>query len=268
MLYTDTHAHLSLCERRIGRQQLFSLLDEYDELWQNHGTSSQVFIVDIGTKPGDLTSRLEVFGTYSRLKFSAGIWPSQSALESQDESLQKLLADCENPRVAAIGECGLDYYHMAGSRDLQLRLFEKQLEIADRRGLPLIVHSRDAFVDTLSILKTCAKTLKVIIHCFSYTSAEAEKFLEYNFFISFAGTITYRNAAPLREALQIVPESRLLLETDAPYLNPEPFRGKPASPADIARTYQTAAALRNSTPEHLAQIVFRNAHAIFGTTSS
>lgn len=268
LLYTDTHAHLSLCEQRIGRQKLFSLLDEYDELWRGQSADlPKPFIVDVGTEAGDLASRLEAFDRYGWLKFSAGIWPSQIALEHPDESLSRLKDDCGNARVAAVGECGLDYYHMAGSRDSQIRLFEKQIELASERSLPLIVHSRNAFQDTLSVLKTSAASLRVIIHCFSYAPAEAEQFLSLGFYLSFAGNLSYRNASQLQEALRIVPDSRLLLETDAPYLNPEPLRGKHASSADIVRTYEIAAGLRNSTSEKLARIVLQNAETIFGTMS-
>lgn len=265
LLYTDTHAHLSLCEQRIGRQKLFSLLDEYDQLWQGSADTPKPFIVDVGTVAGDLASRLGVFGRYAWLKFSAGIWPSQTALEHPDESLFRLKDDCGSGRVAAVGECGLDYFHMAGSRNAQIRLFEQQIELAGERSLPLIVHSRDAFEDTLSVLKTSAASLSVIIHCFSYSPAEAEQLLMQGFYLSFAGNLSYRNASGLREALRIVPDSQLLLETDAPYLNPEPFRGKHASSADIVRTYEIAAGLRNSTSEKLAGIVQQNAETIFGT---
>ncbi len=267
LLYTDTHAHLSLCEQRIGRHKLFSLLDEYEELRRGSADSPKPFIVDVGTEAGDLAPRLGVFGRYAWLKFSAGIWPSQTALDNQDESLSRLKDDCASGRVAAIGECGLDYFHMDGSRGAQIRLFEKQIELAGEQSLPLIVHSRDAFEDTFSVLKTGGARLRAIIHCFSYSPAEAEQFLSLGFYLSFAGNLSYRNAPQLREALRLVPDSRLLLETDAPYLNPEPLRGKPASSADIARTYEIAAGLRNSTADKLAGIVQQNAGIIFGTKS-
>ena len=265
MFYTDTHAHLSFCKQRIGFQKLFSLLDRYDELWRSSVDLPKPFIVDVGTEAGDVSSRLGAFGRYSWLKFSAGIWPSRAALEHQDESLIRLKDDCNSERISAVGECGLDYFHMAGSRDAQIRLFEKQIEVARERKLPLIVHSRDAFDDTFSVLKAGATSLKVIIHCFSYSPAEAEQFLSLGFYLSFAGNLSYRNAPQLREALCKVPDSRLLLETDAPYLNPEPLRGKPATSADIVRTYEIAAGLRNSTSEKLAEIVQQNAETIFGT---
>ncbi|MBL8967785.1 MAG: TatD family hydrolase, partial [Spirochaetaceae bacterium] len=167
-------------------------------------------------------------------------------------------------RAAAVGECGLDYHHMDGSVEAQRRLFEGQIELAAAGGLPLVVHSREAFADTLAILAAARLSAPVVIHCFGYRLKEAEAFLELGCHVSFAGNFTYKKAADLREALAVVPAARLLLETDAPYMNPEPRRGRPSSPLDIARSYEAAAALRGVSPAELAATVASNVRAVFG----
>ncbi|MDA8426402.1 MAG: TatD family hydrolase, partial [Treponema sp.] len=166
--------------------------------------------------------------------------------------------------VAAIGECGLDYHHMNGLVGAQRELFVGQIELAERRGLPLVVHSRDAAADTLAVLRECRPRIPVILHCFGYGPGELEDFLALDCYISFAGNLSYKSARPLREACALVPRGRLLLETDAPYMNPEPRRGRPSTSADVERTYAVAAALRSTSVEELAATVSANARTLFG----
>jgi TatD DNase family protein len=231
--------------------------------------------VDIGVEPGDLAARFALAGARPFLRYSAGIWPGGEALSggaATAAALAALEADLEAaPRLGAalcaIGECGLDY-HYGEDPAAQARLFSAQIALARRTGLPLIVHSREAFADTLSILGAEAGGLKVVIHCFGYGPAEVEAFLSEGFFVSFAGNLTYKKSEALREALKLVPAESLLLETDSPYMNPEPRRGKPCSPAEIARTYECAADLRGVSVEVLAGTVSANARLLFGPAIS
>jgi TatD DNase family protein len=197
------------------------------------------------------------------LALTAGIWPGRPALDDPEGSMTRLEASvvassAEGLPVAAIGECGLDFHHMEADGATQARLFALQCDLARRLGLPLVVHSRDAFAPTLEVLRAEAEGIPVIIHCFGYGPAEARAFLDSGYRISFAGNLTYPKAAPLREALVLVPENRLLLETDAPYMNPHPGRGRPSSSFDIGRSYEKAAALRGVDPGRLAAAVSRN----------
>ena len=268
LLYTDSHAHLPGVAERLGQEALATILGAFASAGEGK------LLVDIGTEAADFPGRLALLGHGSFLRYSLGVWPGAEALADPQASLAALTAslDLAGNDAAAIGECGLDYYHMEGSREAQLALFDGQARLAVERGLPLIVHSRDAFEDTAGFLGGLGlpsdRGMPVIIHCFGYGPGEAERFLELGCHVSFAGNLTYRKADRLREALRLVPDDRLLLETDSPYMNPEPGRGKPASPLDIGRTYALAASLRNVDTASLAALVDANAAAIFGCDPS
>lgn len=295
-VYTDSHAHLPDVAGRLGPEGLAALWDDYAAaaaaagaescagLAAGTAASAGPLLVDIGTEARDFTARLALLGRHGFLRYSLGVWPGREALADPAASLASLLASLEAAGVdaAAIGECGLDYHHMDGPREAQLALFEGQAAIALRLGLPLIVHSREAFEDSLAVVSRLrdggylpaggpraaggrpgGPDLPVIIHCFGYGPEEAARFLELGCHLSFAGNVTYRKAEALREALRLVPLDRLLLETDSPYMNPEPLRGRPCSPRDICRTYAFAAALRGEDVGHLAAAVTANARSLF-----
>ena len=273
MIFTDTHAHLSLISEELGEEALGSLLGVYAEAHAMAVAAGHQdpIIVDPGVEPQDLPARLELVGGNlpSFLRFAGGVWPSAENLASPVSSLDCLSASIAEMsrrgiRVAAIGEGGLDYHHMDGSKDLQAELFEGQIALASSLGLPLIVHSRDAAVDTLSLIAKAGISTPVIIHCFSYGSAELVGFLNLGCWISFAGNLTYKKSGALREACAMVPDDRFLLETDAPYMNPMPHRGTSATPLDVERTYATAAELRGVGIPELAETVTANAHFLFG----
>jgi TatD DNase family protein len=275
MIFTDSHAHLSMVAEELGREALASLLGAYADAWAGAGGGGRPgpILLDPGTEPEDLGARLELLGGGGPpppfLRVAAGIWPSADYLADPEASLALLAsaisrAGGRGMRVAAIGEGGLDYFHMSGSKEAQARLFEGQLSLARSLGLPMIVHSREAADDTLRLIRAARSAYPVIIHCFGYGAEEARAFLELGCHISFAGNLTYKKSVPLREACALVPADRLLLETDAPYMNPMPNRGKPSSPADIGRTYALAAELRGVTLASLAETVSLNARALFG----
>ncbi len=266
-LYTDTHAHLGLVEERLGRQAVDEMLAAYSLAYASKGSDGKAekapFIVDIGTRPGDLGRRLEKFGTFPFLRFTAGLWPGPESLEAPEAALAALSGDLDASRCSALGECGLDYHHMAASASAQIALFEAQADMAMQRELPLIVHSRDAFADTLAVAAAAARRIPVVIHCFGYGAEEAEKFLDAGCSLSFAGNLGYKKSEGLRAALALAPLDRLLFETDSPYMNPLPARGKPSTPLDIVRTMECAASLRKLPPEVLATAAQANAFRIF-----
>jgi|GEM_PF-254219 len=214
-------------------------------------------IVDIGTEPRDFAGRFALVGRQAFVRYALGVWPSDEWLADSGAALASLRASMRAasevlaPRgVAAIGECGFDYHARPVDGSLKRAeriLFEGQIELALDMDLPLIVHSRDAFDDTYALLKEAAggghSLEKVIIHCFGYGPEEAEKFLGLGCRMSFAGNLTYKKSEPLAAALKLVPSERLLIETDSPYLNPMPKRGRPCSSADIERTYAFAAGI-------------------------
>jgi TatD DNase family protein len=284
---TDTHAHLSYLEARgIDLGELFGS-------WRAAGGG---LIVDIGTEAGDLAGRRRavsrglgsagldpdsIFAAAMRrpapqelpaghastpdfgIGFTAGIWPSEEAARDREKALVGLKEDLEDGSLLALGECGLDYHWSPGTRREQLELFEAQARMADSLRLPLVVHSRDAFDDTLSLLAAVLPSRRGVIHCFSYGAREAKDFVDLGFMVSFAGNLTYKNAENLREAARAVPASMVLAETDAPYLAPVPRRGKASSPADVALTIDFLARLLGKAPEELGEIVAANARSLF-----
>lgn len=159
--------------------------------------------------------------------------------------------------LSAWGEIGLDYHYSPETRLEQTELFASQLEEARRRNLPAIVHTREAADDTFAILREVPS--RGVIHCFTGTPEEAKRYLDLGFYISISGIVTFRAAANVRETALAVPDDRILIETDSPFLAPVPFRGKPNEPAFVARTCEFLAELRGMPPEEFAGLVWRNA---------
>lgn len=259
-IFTDFHAHLSMLEDRgIGTQNFLNNL------------FSQGFggIIDVGTEADDLDRRLALFQSWPAIRFSAGIWPSPQAMGDSKTSVERLKQSIERaPRdvLVALGECGLDRFHNRGDDELnraETQLFELQLQLALELDLPVIVHSRDAAQETLGILQRYPSA-RGVIHCFSYGKDECRRFLDAGWYLSFAGNVTYKNAEGPREALRFVPDDRLLLETDSPYLSPVPHRGKSATPRMVEVTYRFAAELRLLPVERLTESVRTNGSKLFG----
>ena len=245
------------------------------------------FIMDIGTDAGDFIPRYstvaEACGKDGSIPdfihFSAGLWPGRAAIEHSAEALQRLEADIQailksGQLYTAVGECGIDrYWNHAGATgtgtdDLagEETLFKEQLALAKRYGLAVIIHSRDSFEPTLRCIDEVGWH-RGVIHCFSYGKKEAEAFLERGWYLSFPGTITYTDnaetASTIAELVRMVPDDKLLLETDAPYLAPQPVRREVNTPLNISYTYQAASKYRQCSVEHLCETVYRNCHRLF-----
>jgi TatD DNase family protein len=253
---TDTHAHLGHVSERLGDSMLEVLLASYKDV-------ESAFLVDIGTRPGDLAGRIDRYGHNPAILFSAGLWPGSQSLNDPEKALSALEADIKTGRCAALGECGLDYFHMDAEPARQKSLFRAQAAMAVEAGLPLIVHSREAYPDTLSIIAEVSDMIPVVLHCFGYGPAEAQSFLEAGCFLSFAGNLTYPKSSALREAMCLTPLDRLLFETDSPYMNPLPFRGTSSTSLDIGRTIGRAAELRGMECGELERIFHNTAFKIF-----
>ncbi len=161
----------------------------------------------------------------------------------------------------ALGEIGLDYHYSLETRQAQIALFEEQVRMSLERNLPIVIHTREADEDTLAILKDSGA--RGIIHCYTGGPATAEKFLELGFFISFSGILTFRSAELVRESARIVPNERLLIETDSPYLAPVPYRGKENEPAYVIETARYLSDMRGIPVDDLAELTTRNACQVF-----
>jgi TatD DNase family protein len=254
MNYTDTHAHLGRLE---SAHSLLKVLFD----------SGFGKILDIGTSCDDLAGRIAEFGQYPAVRFAAGIWPYPQAVADRVRTVAVLEAQIKaapSGFTVAVGECGLDHHQEQPDKAGERELFEAHIALAAKFDLPLIVHSRDAPAETMAILRN-HPGIRGIIHCYSYGVEEARVFLDLGYHISFAGNLTYKKSDNLRETIRFVPQNRLLLETDSPFLAPQSQRGKPCHPGLIAETYTVAAELRGLKTETLAEIVAANADALLFT---
>lgn len=182
--------------------------------------------------------------------------------EQFDARRYRLLAQ-SSPRVVAIGECGLDYYHTDGLASVQQAVLRQHIDIALALDLPLIIHCRDAYDDLLTILQDYTGHVRGTIHCYTGTPDYAKKFLALGFYVGFTGIVTFKNAANVRASVAVVPLDRLLLETDAPYLAPEPYRGQRNEPSFVRSVAEALAKLKGVSFVTLAEQTTHNAFELF-----
>jgi TatD DNase family protein len=190
--------------------------------------------------------------------------PGLAAAGELDEALAEIDALAADPRVRAVGETGLDYFRTAeGGRGAQQDGFRAHIEMAKRHSKALVIHDRDAHDDILAVLEDAGPPDRVVFHCFSGDVAMARHCVERGWFLSFAGTVTFKNAAQLRVALAVVPLGQLLVETDAPYLTPMPFRGRPNASYLVPMTVRAMAAVKDVTEDELATAIAANTERAF-----
>lgn len=209
----------------------------------------------------------QVIGTAERendVWASVGIHPHEADAHA-DLGEAALLAAAAHPRVIAIGETGLDYYYDHSDRAMQQALFRRHIAVSRETGLPLIIHTRDAEDDTAAILAEEMKrgAFPALIHCFTASAEFGRKMLDLGLTISLSGIVTFKNARDLQDIAAHLPEDRVLVETDAPFLAPVPHRGRVCEPSFVADTARFVAQLRGVTPEHLAETTTRNFKALF-----
>lgn len=190
-----------------------------------------------------------------------GVHPHE-ADQHPDLGAAALVEAAGHPRVVAIGECGLDYYYDKSDRRAQQERFRAHLQAAQEAGLPVVVHTRDAEEDTIAILKEAPEVIGVL-HCFTGSRRLAEQGLELGYYVSLSGIVTFRNARDLQDTAKVVPDDKLLVETDSPFLAPVPHRGKPCEPAYVADTAAFVANLRGVDPELLAKQTTANFFRLF-----
>lgn len=218
----------------------------------------------ISTKRSDFAEVKKLAETYPQIYCSIGVHPHE-AEPHEDISEAELLLEANHPRVIGIGETGLDYYYEHSPREVQQELFRRHIHVARTLDLPVIVHSRDADEDTVAILQEEHQDApyKILIHCFSSSKYLADKSIELGGYISFSGILTFKKSHELRAIAQTLPLERLLVETDSPYLAPEPYRGKPCEPAYTALTARKLAEIKGISAEELAQATTSNFLKLF-----
>ncbi|AFG38003.1 TatD family hydrolase [Spirochaeta africana] len=210
----------------------------------------------------------DFFVVYENLKtapnvyFAVGVSPSEVTNPGRDWE-EQIEQGAAMPRVVAIGETGLDYFRKFGDKNSQIELFIRQLEIADRLRLPVIIHNREAGGDTLEILREKLPSKGGVLHCYSEDWAFAQQALELNLYISFAGNVTYRNARTLHETALNMPLDRMLVESESPFMVPAQHRGKRNKPSYMGETVRFLAELREMPEDEMADILFQNACRLF-----
>jgi TatD DNase family protein len=256
----DSHCHLAGAE---FEEDLAAVVQRA----QSAGVARALVIL-AADAPDELTRWPAVQQAWPDVRAAVGIHPHQAAAYAKAPGaagrlLEERLAAVSG--VVAVGEIGLDYHYDFAPRSVQQAVFETQLRVAVRRGLPVVIHTREAEEDTLRILRgTDSVTTGGVFHCFSGDRDALARALETGFYISVPGIVTFPRAAALREALVGVPRDRVLVETDSPYLAPVPLRGTRNEPANVARVVATLAGLWNTTPEAVGRQVSANFDRLFG----
>jgi TatD DNase family protein len=254
-MYVDSHCHLTF----------EGLADRIGEVRAAMATAQVDRALVICTTLEEFPRVHALATAYDNFWCSAGVHPDNEGV--REPSLDDLLALAALPRVVAIGETGLDYYRLNGrsiSDDMhwQRERFRIHIRASRATGKPLVIHTRSASADTLAILREEGASSGVF-HCFTETAEVARAALDLGFYISFSGIVTFRNAEDLRAVARFVPQDRLLIETDSPYLAPVPFRGKTNQPAYVAHVGAAVATLRGITPEALAGATSANFERLF-----
>jgi TatD DNase family protein len=247
----DTHCHLHLLERAP------------EQVVAEARAEGVGHLVDVGI---DLDSSRRAAANAARLagvSATAGVHP-HDAVTLDERALEALRALLAEERVVAAGETGLDYYRDLSPREVQRGGFAAPVRLARELDKALVVHNREAFADVLAILRDEDAPQRVVFHCFTGDRRAAERVLEAGWYVSFAGTVTFRNAPEQRAACAAVPLDRMVLETDSPFLSPHPFRGRPNHPGRVAVTAETVAAVHGVPVEQVAAATTATAAEAFG----
>ena len=247
----DSHAHFD--------DESFDT--DRDKLLKNLPSMGISGIINCGTTAKSSQKCIELADKYSFVYAACGIHPNDAdTIQSGDFAI---IADLlKHPKCVAVGEIGLDYHYDTVPRDIQLDLFEKQIKTAIYLDLPVIVHDREAHGDTLEILKKYQP--KGVLHCFSGSTEMAKEIVSLGMYIGLGGAVTFKNAKKPLEVAAMIPEDRLLLETDCPYMTPEPHRGKRNDSTFIPYAAEKIAEIRNITPQYLLRTTEENAKKLFG----
>ncbi len=250
----DTHCHLTYP----------GLIEQADAVVARAADVGVTRMITIGTDAGDHPKVLQLLWRFNGVFGALGVHPHHAHEVSGDFVVGMREYFRQEPKILAVGECGLDYHHASAPRDVQAGVFEAQLALAAELNLPLILHVRDAHDDASAIVRN-QRPKDFVVHCFTGSVAEVRTWLDLGASIGFTGIVTYKNAAHVADACRAVPDDRLLVETDAPYLSPVPRRSiKINEPAFVVHTAEHIAALRGVTPAQIADVTTANAGRLFG----
>jgi TatD DNase family protein len=249
----DTHCHLDFKDFN----------DDRSDVLKRASNAGVMSIINVGSSMEGTARSIQIAGDNDFIYAAIGIHPHEADSVSEND-IRLFAGFLDKPKVVAIGEIGLDYYKNISSMENQKKLFISLLKIAKDADLPLIIHNREAHADMIDILKNIAgDSVKGVMHCFSGDSVFLKTCLDMGFFISFTCNITYKNAGKLREIVKLVPMDRLLLETDAPFLAPQDFRGKRNEPMHVRYVAEEVAAIKGLDFNKVAKMTTDNATALF-----
>ncbi|ART74594.1 hydrolase TatD [Sutcliffiella horikoshii] len=250
----DTHVHLNA--------------DQYEEDLQEVIDRAQAEkvtnMVVVGFDRKTITRAMELVEKYDFLYAAVG-WHPVDAIDMTEDDLAWIEDLASHEKVVAIGEMGLDYHWDKSPKEIQKEVFRKQIQLAKKVNLPIVIHNRDATADVVQILKEeDAKEVGGIMHCFTGSLEVAKECMEMNFYISFGGPVTFKNAKKPKEVVKEIPMEKLLIETDCPYLTPHPYRGKRNEPGYVRLVAEQIAELKELTIEEVAEKTTANAKKLFG----
>lgn len=248
----DTHAHLDD----------LSYKEDFLEVADRMKSAGISRVTNVGYDLLSSERSVNLAQDYDFMYAVIGVHP-HNAEEANDETWKKLLKLVKQPKVLAWGEIGLDYYRDLSPRPIQKEVFIHQIKLANKVGLPIVIHNRDAHQDVMEIIKTYPPQYGGIFHCYSGSWEMAKVLLNKGFYLSFAGPVTYKNSRHTVEVAKHAPLDRILVETDSPYLAPEPRRGKRNEPTYVVEIVKKLAEIRNMSFEELAMQTMRNAETIF-----
>ncbi len=251
----DTHAHLDDSQFNSDR----------DAVIQRAKEAGITTIVNVGTSESSCRQAVSLAARYSNIYATVGIHP-HDAKDCSNETWELLSQLAQNPKVVAWGEIGLDYYRDFSPRDVQRQVFIHQLELADEMGLPVVIHDRDAHGDILQIVKKHPPQAGGVFHSYSGSWEMAKELLAIGFYLSFSGPLTFKNARHTLEVAANVPENRFVVETDCPYLTPEPYRGKRNEPSYVKEVINKIAELKAIPLEKALTLATENSMRLFKTT--
>lgn len=248
----DTHAHYD--------DRAFS--EDKEELLVNMNQEGVAYIVNAACSMHSSKAITEWVKQYDFLYGTVGVHPDdvENLTDADMEEIEQLSA---RDKIVAIGEIGLDYHYEDTKKHLQQKWFVRQLDIARRKKMPVVIHSRDAAKDTLDIMKSEAKEIGGVIHCFSYGVEMAREYLNMGYYIGVGGVVTFKNGKKLKEVVDYVPLDRIVLETDAPYLAPVPFRGKRNCSAYLTYVAEEIARIKKVDVEEVYAATFDNAKKMY-----
>lgn len=248
----DTHSHINFEDYK----------ENFDDFIQELKDNEIQNVIIPGVEPSTFDEIISLCKQYDILFGAIGVHPSEAKTYT-DETEKRIYKLCQNKKIIAIGEIGLDYYWEQETKELQKEVFRKQLKIAEELQIPVLIHDREAHEDTFEILQEF-NLKNVVFHCFSGNADFAKKCIVKGYYIAIGGVVTFKNAKDLKEVAKITPLDKLLLETDAPYLAPVPYRGKLNSPAYLKYIAQEIANLKEIDVEEVKKQTTNNAQKLFG----